>query len=220
MLVKAGIGALLGGLLGAAVWVAIGFYTGYEVGLIAWGIGAAAGLGAVLFVGQSEAETSTGVVAAVIAVLTILGAKYAVAYAVVERDITQFLPGGGTYTVTDEDVIATIADKLIEDHVATGKEVEWPEFDEEVGPMYPDEYPKQFVEAADKQWKGMSAEEQRAKHAEVQRLTDESLAEYIRTVKPIARMEAFKGSFGLFDLLWIGLAIASAFKLGSGLGND
>jgi predicted lipid-binding transport protein (Tim44 family) len=45
-LVKGAIGALLGSLIGGAVWGGIGIGTGMEVGYVAIGVGALAGIGA------------------------------------------------------------------------------------------------------------------------------------------------------------------------------
>lgn len=219
-LIKAGLGAVAGATLGAALWVAVGYYTGFEVGLIAWAMGAAAGIGAMLFVGQPDCDTNTGVIAAVIALLAVLGAKYAVAYAVVERDITQFLPAAGQYTVTDNDLKAAFADEIVTQREEAGKPITWPQHNEENGPTYPEEYPTDIVAEASKKWDALTTDQQLAKRTQAQADLDQGLAEFIRTIKPTARTEVFKASFGLFDLLWLGLAIASAFKLGSGLGND
>ena len=39
------IGGALGGLIGAVIWAGISYFTGYEIGWIAWGVGGMVGLG-------------------------------------------------------------------------------------------------------------------------------------------------------------------------------
>ena len=39
------VGGVVGGLIGAAAWAAVTYFSGWEIGLIAWGIGGLVGLG-------------------------------------------------------------------------------------------------------------------------------------------------------------------------------
>ena len=69
------IGGLVGGIVGVAVWIGVGM-AGYEVGWIAWGIGALAGIGTRIF---NETDTPMGALSATLiaAGMVVLG-KYAV----------------------------------------------------------------------------------------------------------------------------------------------
>ena len=64
----------IGALLGAGVWVGIAIATGYEIGWIAWGLGAAAGVG--MAVGHEDDDgTTAGLIAAAMSIVGILAAK-------------------------------------------------------------------------------------------------------------------------------------------------
>lgn len=70
------IGVVLSGiavLIGAAVWSIVAISTGYELGLIAWGLGGVAGYG--MFLGYRRQSTMAGLAAAGTAVVGILAAK-------------------------------------------------------------------------------------------------------------------------------------------------
>jgi len=218
VLVKAGVGAILGAAIGMAIWIAIGYYTGYEVGYVAWGIGALAGFGA-MAAARDEASAVTGGLAAVVAVLAILVAKYAVVYAALERDLPE-MQKAAAMTITDDQVRSTIAREVIEERTASGKKVTWPAGVNSEEAEWPSEYPKTVVAETNKRWGAMKPEQQQAKKAELQQQYDQSMTAFTTELMPTIRNAAFEESFGLFDLLWIGLALASAYKLGSGGGDD
>ncbi len=67
------IAGVIAGFAGALVWAAIVVFAGFEIGWLAWGIGAAVG-GAVAW--GSEGTPAMGVAAVVISVLAIAGGKY------------------------------------------------------------------------------------------------------------------------------------------------
>lgn len=65
--------ALIAGALGAAAWAALAIYANFEVGYLAWGIGALVGFATVRFGGFGQ---PMGVAAAIISVASIFGGKY------------------------------------------------------------------------------------------------------------------------------------------------
>ena len=73
-LVKGAIGALLGSLIGGAIWGGISIGTGMEVGYVAIGVGALAGIGASKFAGGKSAML--GVIAALFSIFGGLSGKY------------------------------------------------------------------------------------------------------------------------------------------------
>lgn len=74
-LVRCLAGGMVGGMLGAIVWAAIG-YAGYELCILAWGIGFVVGLGT--RIGAQEWDGAVpGVVAVGVAILSICIGKYA-----------------------------------------------------------------------------------------------------------------------------------------------
>ena len=68
--------AAIAALLGAIVWAGIAYYAEYELGYIAWGIGAAVGFGARKFGGHG---VMVGFIAAALTILSIFGGKYTAA---------------------------------------------------------------------------------------------------------------------------------------------
>ena len=69
--------ALVAGAVGAAAWAAISIFANFEIGYLAWGIGALVGLAMARFGG---AGMPMGVIAAVISVASIFGGKYVAVY--------------------------------------------------------------------------------------------------------------------------------------------
>jgi hypothetical protein len=64
----------VGVVIGAAIWYGVAMATGYEVGWIAWGMGALAGLG--MQIGYGKDDDLSGITAALMAVLGIFLAKW------------------------------------------------------------------------------------------------------------------------------------------------
>jgi len=64
------LGAFAGALLGMGIWYGIAVATGYQLGIVAWGIGALTGFGARLL--AREGNTALGVVSALFAAVAIL----------------------------------------------------------------------------------------------------------------------------------------------------
>ena len=83
-LVKAGLGAAAASVFGMALWIAVGYFTGYEVSYVAIVLGASTGFGALAAV-SSRGNLATGAIAAVVAVLGIFGAKVGLVYLEVEK---------------------------------------------------------------------------------------------------------------------------------------
>jgi hypothetical protein len=66
--------SFLGALLGAIIWAAVAYFTGFEVGYIAWGLGGLAGLGMAL--GHEDSDgTVAGIIAACMSLGGIVAAK-------------------------------------------------------------------------------------------------------------------------------------------------
>jgi phosphate/sulfate permease len=78
------IGALIGGCLGAALWAAIVYYFHVQIGIVAWVVGAAVGLGAAVAGGRGA---TSGIVCALIAVAAIFAGKMAAVHFMVYKMI-------------------------------------------------------------------------------------------------------------------------------------
>jgi phosphate/sulfate permease len=110
-MVKGIIGGLIAAVIGAGVWAAIAYFTGYEIGWIAWGIGALVGFVAAKAAGD-DAGDGLGIVAAVIAVLAILGGKYAVGHAQATKYFAEHPPVKFTDSLMISLEARTIAEKM------------------------------------------------------------------------------------------------------------
>ena len=74
--------------IGGALWVAIGHFSGYEIGFVAWGVGLAAGIGA-LSGAHGKGSAQGGVIAAVLALLSIVIAKYIIIELAVNKGVAE-----------------------------------------------------------------------------------------------------------------------------------
>ena len=84
------VGGTLGGSVGAGIWAAVGYFSGFEVGWIAWGVGGLTGLGVgAVASANGEADSASGFTASVIAILSVLAGKYLVVHLLVDQVIGQ-----------------------------------------------------------------------------------------------------------------------------------
>jgi hypothetical protein len=67
-----------------------------------------------------------------------------------------------------------------------------------------------------KRWDALSPDEQKKEIADQQEMMDAMLGQAVGAI----RQEGFLKSFGMFDFLWIFLAVGTAFKIGSGSNSD
>ncbi len=201
------IGAVIGGAIGGAIWAAVVKFTGFEIGWLAWGIGALVGVG--FRVGARElANPGTGVLAAAVALLAVLGGKYAVAHLYTQEFMADF--NLAESLESDEFVISYIADAVVEEWQSSGRPVAWPDG---VDPDFAAEeadYPPAVWTDAVQRWNAMSPDEQ-------QQYRDDLLAMYgdMTGMETAVSLDVFIASFGLFDLLWVFLAVATAFSMGA-----
>ncbi|MFG0331431.1 MAG: hypothetical protein ACF8PN_16200 [Phycisphaerales bacterium] len=104
------LGGLTGGLVGAAIWAAVSHYFHYEIGWIAWLVGALAGIGVRAVAGDDPPRLSAGFAGAFAAVLCIAAGKYAAGV----LDTHDYL--------NDDDLsISYIADDIILEYVEAGR---------------------------------------------------------------------------------------------------
>ncbi len=213
-MIKGLAGAAIGGLAGALVWTLIGYFLNVEVGWIAWGIGALVGFGMAKGAEEST-NTMTGVIAAVIALVTIAGGKYAVVYLQVDKALAEAMASADSQ-LTMDDVKVALADQVVEEFTQEGKKVEWAEgMTLETAESQAD-YPKDVWAEADKRFTGMPEADRDAMLASMK----ESQAEFMAVFAEEFRSQGFKDSLSPWDALWAILALGTAFKLGSGAGEN
>lgn len=205
------IGGLVGGAIGAAIWATVTVTTQREVGWIAWGVGILAGLGVRLAAGEDDGFPP-GVLAAVLALASVVAGKYIAVHVLIDKVANE----AGVPLVSDLDVTAGIADDVAEEMEAAGKKLKWPAGSTLETATGPEEYPKEVWAEATKRFQAMTPDErERVKKAMTARLDA-----FINDKKSEFRSKAFAESFSPMDALFFFLAVATAFKLGSGLASE
>jgi len=214
--------ALIAGVVGAAVWAGIAYGTGFEIGWIAWGIGALVGFAMGMGVGTSG-NAATGVAAAVIALVAIAGGKFLAVELMIasELDEAALVDEVDREFDNDEYVISYMADAEVQRRLDAGDELTWPETADLENPAVQDDYPADVWAVAQAQWDGMSPED-RETYRQEQRAIARQNAElfYAQLHSDISR-DGFIASFGLFDVIFFGLGAFTAYRLGAGgMGGD
>ena len=209
----------VGALIGAAIWFAIAAKTGYEIGWIAWGLGFLAGIGMVL--GYRDQTTTAGITAAIISVIGIVAAKAAififVIYSVVTGNTSDIdLQRGYVTGMMARDMLRERGVDPGEATEAQGNEAQV-EAERRVKQMNDTEVHKKWAEyrkAAEEEAKESKAgAEKNSKPRPTQTADGENRTRLaISDLIPVF----FKAMFGALDLLFVGLAVVSAFKIGSG----
>lgn len=204
--------SVIGGIVGASVWAFISYQFGYEIGWIAWGVGFVAGIG--MFLGaQSQAGFITGLIAAAVALISVLGGKYAAVSLVID-DIAS---GAQEIVITNQDAQISMAwDFALERDIA-GQELRWPGGEEPIDVERLDEFPSVVEQQVNDQWSAMSSDEQR----DYKNTMEEDLRSTIGAFREAATEAGFANSFSMFDFLFFTLAVVTAFCGGAGMvGND
>ncbi len=204
-------GVIAGG-IGAAVWCAIAYYANFEIGWVAWAVGAFVGL-AVCVASRGEADDASGAVAAIIAVCAVCGGKFGAVHLYVDKHLTNSL---ASVHVTDEQAQLKIADTLVYEYSGASKPLKWPAGMDAQQAKKPVDFPKDLWADVLKRWKAKGSEGQASFR---QSMEDEQTAD-LRVLHAQAEKAAFWGSFGIFDALWFFLAIGSAYKIGSASGGS
>lgn len=215
-------GGLLGGLIGAGIWVAIAHTTGYEIGWIAWGVGGLVGLG-VRLLGSAEmasfdratrqrvvkrvpamAPVAAGLVAAVIAVGAVVAAKYQVLNLALSQ-VVEVPDASNT-----EAILSRIADDIVLEREEAGREVVFPPGKDFDSAALEGDYPPDIWQEAEARWASLAPDERAAWLAQ----QGEEARAFYDAMGGGGAFALLVASFGLFDLLWFGLAGWTAFKLG------
>jgi len=218
-------GGVLGGLVGAAIWAAISHSTGYEIGWIAWGVGGLVGFG-VRLLGSSEMASFdratrqrvvrkvpampplvAGLVAAVIAIGAVAAGKYATLHLAVSQAL-QAPDVGDTETI-----LSGIADQIVLEREEAGKQVTFPPGKDFDSAAKQEDYPPDIWKEAELRWASLGPEDREAWLAE----RSEQARAFYDAMGGAGGAALLVSSFGLFDLLWFGLAGWTAFKLGMSL---
>ncbi len=207
---------LVAGALGALVWAAVVYFTEYEIGWIAWGVGAMVGFAVAL--GNEDkhrSPTAAGVLAVAITVVSIVAGKYLAVQTLMPSDdeiVALF-----TQEFENEDfVISYVADDVAAEYEAAGRPVAWPEGVDPSNAADQGDYPADVWADAEVRWGAWDAEEQASfretRRAEVAANVEASMPE----LRAAFASGGFTGSFSPMDLIFFGLGMVTAWGMGSG----
>jgi len=218
------IGASIGGVIGATIWLVVQVVTGYEVGLLAMGVGALCGIGASLF--SRGGNAWAGGVAVIAALISVFLGKILIA--------TLFIAGGDFMreeiqaemlepltadSITQDFIYSLLVDEIAQGRIDQDIEIDWPANMSIEYAEWPYDYPQDLVDETRSQWETMLPEDQQA-------YTDNQLSMYNEGIhemnaaleEELAMLDEFSLSelFTFFDILWALLAIGAAWKYGCG----
>jgi hypothetical protein len=203
------VAGILCGVAGAVLWGVIAAFTGYEIGWIAWGIGALVGAG---IAWGMDGGTVPGVLAVVISILAILGGKFVALEMVVGKELKNANSGLSSLIETNEEyVISWLADEIVIKMEEQGVTVQWPGGEAPETPQAEADYPRDVWAKAKWAWEGMSDEEKQ----EFKKVVHEQALKNVNEMAASYREEGFLASFGAIDVIFFLLAIVTAYKIGS-----
>lgn len=200
-------GAVVGGAAGAVVWAVVSLTAQLELGWIAWGVGVLAGFGARAAAGATL-SSATGMVAAGAAVVSIAGAKVAVVHVAVDRELAPFRDAA----VTDELATSYLADEVVEAWEAAGRELVWPVDSPYDVPQVKEDYPPEVWDEAASRFEAMDAGERE----DYRQALVEERADDLAAFASEWRRERLRASLGPVDLVFLALAVATAFRIARG----
>ncbi len=199
---------LIAGTVGAIAWAVTIVYANMEIGYLAWGIGGLVGF--CVAYGHRGGGASAGAMAVLIAVLSICAGKYVGSYWQVERAFGADF-GGVDFAdgpMTDEQQISLLADQFFADAAEEGKYVDFEPADSD---NIEDAYPAEIWASAKEAWTAMPPAEREAQAA----ANRESVQAFAASFKSQMAWRAFMDSFGMIDVIFLVLGIATAWRLAS-----
>lgn len=207
ILLKAVIFSVIMASFGSIAWALLAKFTGYEIGYLAWGVGGLAGAGVMM--SGAEQCRKLGIIAAVVAVCAIIGGKALVvswAYDDVQFSFDNKTDAEILELLEDGDVLACVGMMSIitpefQDKIDQGldTEEEWEQLGEDA---------QRLVLTWNDQQKIDNTRESADKLTAL--FTLGSKSEFLG--------QGVLASLGFMDIIFFGLAIATAFKLGNGSG--
>lgn len=206
----------VGASLGAGIWCLVAIKANYEIGWIAWGVGILAGVG--MSFGYRQKTQTAGVVAAGIALSGVILAKalvfVIVIYAVVLGHTSD--PDLRRQHVVWQTTNEILVERGIDPENPTDEEWEsaWNEAETKMAVHSDEEIERLWQEYQDAD--ALFAEEESL--AQEQALDENQGSPADEEDIPVGEMLTlfFTTMFGLFDLLFIFLAVSSAYKIASG----
>lgn len=207
---------LAAGAVGAAVWAGVVAVFNYEIGWIAWGIGALVGY-AVAF-GNSDKQRSpatAGALAVGITVLSIVAGKYAAVQTMIPGD-EEIVELFAADLDNDELVVSYVADDVVTEFRQADREVAWPDGVDPTQASSQFDYPEDVWTVAESRWAEWSPEEREAFRDELRENIRINVEANLPEIRAAMSGGGFAGSFSPMDLIFFGLGMVTAWGVGSG----
>lgn len=208
-------GGLGGGLLGGLVWVGIGYATGYELGILAIGVGLACGIGVAMGT-KGHAGVPGGIVAALCAIVAIVAARFVL----VEISLDQWLAeaaaeNGEDIPGPDDDEywLTFIADREVQQRMDAGDDLNWDdtESDDE---MVENDYPADVWASAQEQWSNLSMSQRDEFCTAARQMIITGDAEDMAEFRGVASIiGVLVSNFHPMALFIMAIAVCTAFKV-------
>ncbi len=186
--------AVLGGFAGALGWCAVAYCTGYALGFFAIALGAVVGAAMLLGVNR-QGSVGTGMVAAVAAIVSIVGAKAIVGQALASRQVER------SGNVSEQVAIDHYAGEVYNAFAATGRYMGAPDGSG---------WPAEVMREARRLW----SETPGSERAEYMQAVSHDLLREAQANQFGTGWTMFLRSFRWLDLLYIGVAVAGAYRTG------
>ena len=120
----------------------------------------------------------------------------------------------------DDGFILTIADQVVEESESSGKPLVFPNSKPAEDREAESDYPAPVIKDAKARWNAMSADEKETFKTSVEDRARAAIAEEMHVTGSAVRSRGFTASWGVLDILFVVLAIASAFRIGSTSGGE
>jgi phosphate/sulfate permease len=192
---------IIAGICGAVVWSLIAALTGFEIGWIAWGIGAA--VGAAVAWG-SEGSPKYGVIAVIISVISILAGKYIAVEMVLADELKDADQEVNRLIENEEYLISWLADSIIYERMERDEPVAWPAGVDPEQASEEQHYPPEI-------WNDMDEEERDEFKVSVRQQIDTN----VKTLASEVKKQGFIESFSVIDIVFFILAVLTAYKMGA-----
>ncbi len=188
----------IGAAIGGAIWCMVAYKTEREVGWIAWAVGILAGVG--MRVGFRDIGYFPGMIAGGLASLGIIGGKFAVFYIVLQP---LFAALSDVSQVSREDLADLVARRAVAD----------------AGVVSTDDDEK-FEQAVEAEMPKAVAEVAKLNDQQVRDRATELAGRLSADLQTEMRGQFWKLMFSFWDVLFIPLAVFSAFRVASGVGSN
>ena len=210
------VGGLIGAVTGIVIWVLVGYFAHYEVGWIAWGVGflTVVGVRYAAYLGDEEASFGKGILASMMALGGILAAKFLVfTFLVGGKGDDNLLRVANQMRFDDEAMIASVAGDIAEEAMNRGETIAWPVGISRETASKQNDFPPSLWQKAQTRWNELGPNGQQDQKRQRVMLA--------MALSEQGRRPSFGECFTPWDLLWFGLALVSAYKVGTGIyGSD